>query len=415
MAMINADVLIVGSGAGGSVASLELVRQNLKVVLAEAGGGIDLEKAGLGYRPVISSIEVLRIEGLGGTTLVSMGNMLVTEEVLERFKGLGVDLTAEIREVCRLTSVSKIPEDKLPPFAKRFVDVAERVGLKAKVMPKSIDFNKCIGCGKCAYGCPTRAKISALDLIKASTQQGLMLLTRFRVDKLQRRQGEVIAEGFVDGNKIKVGCKALVLAAGALETPKLLAQLHDDENVGRNLFVDPFVTVGGPYDGPPSSEGIQMAAYVDFRDFLLSPHYSGFLQLQLAIKGVELKDRGIASIMVKVADEGKGVAWPDGVVEVRMTRRDLRVLERGVEKAKELLLELGVREGEIAMTHVRGAHPGGTAAIGCVVSRDLTITGCDGVFVADASLIPPPLGKPPILLIMSLAMKVARRVCEYLR
>jgi hypothetical protein len=212
-----------------------------------------------------------------------------------------------------------------------------------------------------------------------------------------------------------VECRALVLAAGALETPKLLAQLHDDESVGRNLFVDPFVTIGGPYDGPPSSEGIQMAAYIDFGDFMLSPHYTGLLQFQLAAKGVDLGGRRIASMMVKVADEGKGVVWPDGVVETRMTRRDLRVLERGVEKAKELLIELGVKEDEIAMTHVRGAHPGGTAAIGSVVSRDLTIAGCDGVFVADASLIPPPLGKPPILLIMSLAMKVARRACEYLR
>ena len=413
--MINADVLVVGSGAGGSVASLELVRRNFKVVLAEAGEDLDLERAGCSYRPVISSIEILRSEGLGGTTLVSMGNMLVTRDLVERFKGLGVDLTAEVQEVCRLASVSRIPEDKLPPFAKKFIHVAERVGLKAEVMPKSIDFSKCIGCGRCAYGCPTRAKASALDLVKAAVQQGLRLLTRFRVDKLQRRQGEVVAEGFANGARLKVECKALVLAAGALETPKLLAQLHDDEDVGRNLFVDPFVTVGGPYDGPSSSEGIPMAAYIDFGDFLLSPHYSGFLQLQLAIKGVDLKNRGIASIMVKVADEGKGVVWPDEVVEARMTRRDLRALERGVEKAKELLLELGVREGEIAMTHVRGAHPGGTAAIGCVVSRDLTINGCDGVFVADASLIPPPLGKPPILLIASLAMKVAKRVSEYLR
>jgi len=413
--MISADVLVVGSGAGGSVASLELVKQNFKVVLAEAGEDIDLERAGSSYRPAISSIEILRVEGLGGTTLVSMGNMLVTRDLIERFRGLGVDLTAEVQELCRLASASKIPEDKLPPFAKKFIHVAERIGLKAEVMPKSIDFSKCTGCGRCAYGCPTRAKASALDLVKAAVRQGLRLLTRFRVDKLQRRQGKVVAEGFANGTRLKVECKALVLAAGALETPKLLAQLHDDEGVGRNLFVDPFVTVGGPYDGPSSSEGIPMAAYIDFGDFLLSPHYSGFLQLQLAIKGVDLKSRSIASIMVKVADEGKGVVWPDGVVETRMTRRDLKVLERGVEKAKELLLELGAKEDEIAMTHVRGAHPGGTAAIGHVVSRDLTISGCDGVFVADASLIPPPLGKPPILLIMSLAMRVAKRVSEYLR
>jgi len=413
--MISTDVLVVGSGAGGSIASLELVKHNLKVVLAEAGEEVDLERARSGYRPVISSIEVLRGEGLGGTTLVSMGNMLITKELTERFKGLGVDLTAEVREVCKLTSVSKIPADKLPAFAKKFVEVAEKVGLRAEIMPKSIDFDKCIGCNRCAYGCPRGAKISALDLIKAGVRQGLTLLTQFRVDKLYRRREKVMAEGLMNGNRLKIECKALVLAAGALETPKLLAQLDDDEDVGRNLFVDPFVTVGGPYDGPPSSDGIQMAAYVDFGDFLLSPHYTGLLQFQLAAKGIDLKGKGIASIMVKVADEGRGVVWPDGVVETRMTRRDLKVLERGVEKAKELLLELGVKEDEIAMTHVRGAHPGGTAAIGHVVSRDLTISGCDGVFVADASLIPPPLGKPPILLIMSLAMRVAKRVSECLR
>jgi len=397
------------------VASLELAKRNFKVVLAEAGEGVDLARARLGYRPVLSSIEVLKCEGLGGTTLVSMGNMLVTGELLERFKGLGVDLAAEVQEVCKLMSVSKTPADKLPAFARKFVEVAERVGLKAEVMPKSVDFDRCMGCGRCAYGCPNEAKVSALDLVKAGVRQGLMLLSRFRVDKLHKRQGRVVAEGAMDGKRLKVECRALVLAAGALETPKLLAQLHEDENVGRNLFVDPFVTVGGPYDGPPSSDGIQMAVYVDFSDFLLSPHYTGLLQFQLTARGVDLKGRGIASIMVKVADEGKGVVWPDGVVETRMTRRDLKVLERGVERAKELLSELGVRENEIAMTHVRGAHPGGTAAIGYVVSRDLTIDGCDGVFVADASLIPPPLGKPPVLLIMSLAMRVARRVCEYLR
>jgi choline dehydrogenase-like flavoprotein len=413
--MISTDVLVVGSGAGGSVASLELTKQNFKVVLAEAGEGVDLARARLGYRPVLSSIEVLKCEGLGGTTLVSMGNMLVTGEMLGKFRSLGVDLTAEVQEVCKLMSVSKTPADRLPAFAKKFVEAAERAGLRAEVMPKSIDFDKCIECGRCAYGCPKGAKVSALDLIKVGVRQGLVLLTRFRVDKLRKSQERVVAEGVVDGNRLKVECRALVLAAGALETPKLLAQLHDDENVGRNLFVDPFVTVGGPYDGPSSSDGIQMATYVDFSDFLLSPHYTGLLQFQLATRGVDLRGRGIASLMVKVADEGKGVVWPDCVVETRMTRRDLRILERGVEKAKELLSELGAREDEIAMTHVRGAHPGGTAAIGYVVSQDLTIDGCDGVFVADASLIPPPLGKPPVLLIMSLAMKVARRVCEYLR
>ncbi|MDH5816055.1 MAG: GMC family oxidoreductase N-terminal domain-containing protein [Candidatus Nezhaarchaeota archaeon] len=413
--MINADVIIIGSGAGGSVASYRLVNQGLKVVLVDAGKYVKPERARESFSPALSSIEVQRCVCVGGTTLVSLGNMLMTNAIIEKFRGFGVDLEDEVKEICKLMRVTKVPQDKLPPFAMRFIDVAEKNGLKVEVMPKSIDFSQCVGCGRCAYGCPKDAKYTALNLIRTSLQRGLILLSGFVVKKLHRLQDEIIVEGVMNGSKIKAKCRALVLAAGALETPRLLSQIHDDERIGKNLFIDPFITLGGPYNGPSAVDGIQMAVYIDYDDFLLSPHYSGLLQFQFAVRGIDHKGKGIASIMIKVADEGKGTVWPDGTIETHMTKRDLRILERGVREAKNLLLELGVKEEEIVATHVRGAHPGGTAAISYVVSRDLTINGCDGVFVADASLIPPPLGKPPILLIMSLAMKVAKRVHEYLQ
>ena len=45
------------------------------------------------------------------------------------------------------------------------------------------------------------------------------------------------------------------------------------------------------------------------------------------------------------------------------------------------------------MTHVRGAargffHPVGTCAIGCVVDGNGAVYGLDGLFVADASIMP---------------------------
>ncbi|MEM4577011.1 MAG: hypothetical protein QW701_06140 [Candidatus Nezhaarchaeales archaeon] len=49
--------------------------------------------------------------------------------------------------------VAEVPRSKLPPFTMKFVEAAEKLGVKARPMPKSVDFNKCIGCGKCAYGC----------------------------------------------------------------------------------------------------------------------------------------------------------------------------------------------------------------------------------------------------------------------
>ncbi|MGP3704997.1 MAG: GMC family oxidoreductase N-terminal domain-containing protein [Candidatus Bathyarchaeota archaeon] len=413
--MMNVDVSVVGSGAGGSTVSYKLTRWGFKVALLESSGDVGLEKAHLGYHPTLSPIEILRCKCVGGSTLVSFGNMLTTKALISRFKRLGIDLTAEVDEVCRLMHVANIPPDKLPLFAVKFIEVSKRIGLEARIMPKSIDFIKCVGCGKCAYGCLKNAKYTALDLVRMSVQHGLVLLNRFTVDRLHKSgQGEIVVEGVMMDERVRIKCKALVLAAGAIETPQLLAQLHNDENIGKNLFIDPFVTVGGPYDGPSASNGIPMAAYADCGNFLLSPHYSGLLSSQLTMKGIDHEGKSIASVMVKVADEGRGVVWPDGVVEPYMSRRDIKILEMGIEKAKNLLFELGVKDEDVVLTHVRGAHPGGTAAIGYVVSSDLTINGCDGVFVADASLIPPPLGKPPILLIMALAVKVSKRICEYL-
>ncbi|MHC1629290.1 MAG: FAD-dependent oxidoreductase [Candidatus Nezhaarchaeales archaeon] len=415
--MISADVVVIGSGAGGSIASLELTRQGFKVILLEEGEKVDLKNSYKSYSSVLSSIEILRAKCLGGSTLVSLGNMMFDDVMLNKLKSHGIDLTEEVRIIRQLMHVTEIPLHMLPPFAMNFINAAEEKGLNPRIMPKSIRYDRCSACGRCAYGCPNNAKYTAVDLIRLGEEQGLNVITGLKVEKIHKypSNDEIIVEGIRHGEKLRANCRALIIAAGALETPRLLAQIHDNEKIGQNLFIDPFITVGGPYDGPSSNKGIQMAAYVDCGNFLLSPHYSGLLPFQLKVKGVECEGKQIASIMVKIADQGEGRVWSNGIVEARMTKKDLETLKRGIKQAREILIELGVKENEIAITSIRGAHPGGTAAIGYVVSRDLTINSCDGVFVADASLIPPPLGKPPIMLIMALALKVSHRVCEYLR
>ncbi|MEE3325673.1 MAG: GMC oxidoreductase, partial [Methanosphaera sp.] len=62
-------------------------------------------------------------------------------------------------------------------------------------------------------------------------------------------------------------------------------------------------------------------------------------------------------------------------------------------------------------TIFRGAHPGGTAAIGDVVDNNLK-TEIDGLYVGDASVIPMSPGKPPILLILALALRLANHLIE---
>jgi choline dehydrogenase-like flavoprotein len=56
-----------------------------------------------------------------------------------------------------------------------------------------------------------------------------------------------------------------------------------------------------------------------------------------------------------------------------------------------------------------GAHPGGTAAIGQVVDKDLQ-TRIESLFVYDASVVSTSPGLPPILTIVALSKRLGKKL-----
>ena len=59
----------------------------------------------------------------------------------------------------------------------------------------------------------------------------------------------------------------------------------------------------------------------------------------------------------------------------------------------------------------RGAHPGGTVRIDDVLDRDLQ-TEIAGLYVCDSSVIPEPMGLPPVLTIIGLAKRLVNERLE---
>ncbi len=88
-----------------------------------------------------------------------------------------------------------------------------------------------------------------------------------------------------------------------------------------------------------------------------------------------------------------------------------QLLEQYLKKLESILEKAGVDPTTMTSTVFRGAHPGGTAAIGEVVDKNLK-TEIDGLYVSDASVIPVSPGKPPILLILALALRLANHLKE---
>ena len=201
----------------------------------------------------------------------------------------------------------------------------------------------------------------------------------------------------------------IILAAGAINSAIILQK--SGINAGEKLFFDPFVTVGGLLKDIGYNQEVQMNALAIGDNYILAPHFSTFAANYLKENGYDIENKDILSIMVKVPDDGLGKVEENGNVIKYNTINDVKRLAEGSAAAGAILAKAGVDPTTITSTVFRGAHPGGTAAIGEVVDKNLQ-TEIEGLYVGDASVIPWAPGKPPILLILALALRLANHLIE---
>ena len=246
------------------------------------------------------------------------------------------------------------------------------------------------------------AKWSGKDFIDEAVNGGATFISEAEVTEI------IVENSMVKGIKYikndieeSIFSDIVILSAGAIGSTLLLRSAGID--AGRQLFFDPFVTVGGYLKDINFNTEVQMAGLVIGNNFVLSPHFSSFTIGNIDDKKVENKD--ILSIMVKTADEAKGYVNANGDVVKINTIKDIRYLAEGVATAGFILEKAGVDPTTIASTLYRGAHPGGTASIGEIVDSNQE-TEIKGLFVSDASVLPISPGKPPILTILALSKRL---------
>ena len=411
------EILIVGSGASGMVVAKELAEggRGTDVVVVEAGPYAKSEAAIKYYDRILSEqrIEIARALCVGGTTLVTAGNGPRSLE--KELKSIGINLELEFSELESEIGIKPVPENCYGEGTKKLVDASAELGYKAVPMPKVIDFDKCMSCrhkpcGECVFGCPTDAKWTAASWVEELTRQGVTIEPNMKVEKVIIENGR--ARGvLVNGKEFR--SNVVILAAGALETPKiLLASDFASNEVGKNLFIDPYITVAGVLKGINfNEEGTMQALIADpaFNGFLLSPHFARRSVEILNHKGYEVTGEDILGLMIKIKDEMSGRVHADGTIEKYMTDRDSVALLEGTIVATEILERAGVEPKSICTTSLRGGHPGGTAAIGKIVDSDLE-TEIEGLFIADASVLPEAPGAPPMLTIMALAKRLGKHL-----
>src|SRR5690606_24206662 len=114
-----------------------------------------------------------------------------------------------------------------------------------------------VECGRCGMGCRIGAKQStAKTWLAAAAAAGARILTGVTVRTVSTSFGRAtgVAGTSADGHRVRVRARAVVVAAGSIQTPALLQRSGlTNPNIGRHLRLHPATAVWGrmrePVDG----------------------------------------------------------------------------------------------------------------------------------------------------------------------
>lgn len=421
---INADIVVIGSGAGGASVAKELAKQGRDVLVLEKGKlvhKVGKQREALKYYDrfaLRSSIEGFFVYSAimgGGTTNISCGNGMPV--LAEELKDLGIDLSSEFEETEKEIGVKPISEKLIGKGSRLIMDIGNEMGLEMKPMPKYVNASKCVSCGLCVLGCKRGAKWTTMDYIRQMHEFGGKIFYNTDVRRIAIKGKKAVGVVAVrEGKIIRVHANVVILAAGGLVSPVILKNSGIDA-AGKSLFVDFLnVTFGILEDKTVNlSKEITMSVvstkYLKDRGFLISPFMFPPIVMPTIMPTLKLhklfKYNRLLGIMTKTKDDNEGEVLADGRFHKKPTGKDVERLNEGAEIATRMLMKAGIKKQNIFISKPSGSHPGGSDPIGNVVDNNLR-TEIENVFVCDASVLPVSSGAPPIVTIVSLGKRLAR-------
>lgn len=280
---LEADYVVVGSGAGGAAAAVALARGGAEVAIVEAGAWRDPEDypsttygamrdlfddwgsllaRGRALWPIVQARTV------GGSTVINSAICVRTPGDLfaqwEREHGVGGDTMAE--RVWRLQDriEEELSVEEVPPAARGnsnllAMQAAEAMGFESHWIKRYV--KGCIGAGQCLQGCRNLRKQSTnVNYVPEVLARGGHVVSSAPVDRV-RFEGKraVGVEGhFAHPETRKRGArffvrarKAVVVAASTTHTPALLERSGvKSKALGRYFRAHPGSGIFGVYEQP---------------------------------------------------------------------------------------------------------------------------------------------------------------------
>jgi choline dehydrogenase-like flavoprotein len=390
-----ADVVVIGSGAGGAVVAAHLAEAGQSVVVVEEGPHVPQERYGK-MRPSETMRHMWRdggvtgAIGIGQTPLINVmmgecigGSSVLTGAVCFRTPGavlrewsrdLGIRALSEeamapyFEDVERAVHVEEVPVAMRSRSTAAFARGAEKLGHPLKPMRRNT--RNCRGCGRCNFGCPEDAKMSVdRTYLRRALAAGARVFSDLDVERVTTKGAR--AAGVVGrirngrdrsaGNRFEIHARRVVLAAGAYCTPLLLERTgvgRQSGQLGRNLTLHPSFRMMARFDERIEGwKGALQSAYSDAYDHERINMNSLFVPpgvLSGTMPGIGDDQAARAQLIPHLAvfggmvhdDAGGRVQHVLGqrLMTYRMSRRDSAAVSRVLTLTAETFFAAGARE-----------------------------------------------------------------------
>jgi choline dehydrogenase-like flavoprotein len=488
--VLDADVVVVGSGGGGAVMAYELAAAGRSVVVLEAGPYVPSDEFteryaemmarlyadGGGQTNATGDLAILQGACVGGSTVVNGAvcfrtpdpvlaewrsrfglTDLTPERLLPYFEKVERRLSVHVNEPFEINSNSRILEDG-----------CKKLGISSK--PLSRNIRDCALTGFCLAGCASDRKQSMLVTyvpwamekgarVFADTQAETILVkngraTGIRATMRKQGSGEHVAD-------VTVNAKAVVLAAGAIQTPIMLIKNNlgnSSGQVGKNFACHPSLGILATFpEELYAYKGATLGTYCDEYEapekggFILEGGTAGADFIAILAPGFGLQNlefmrnfNRMAGMVSLIHDENSGeVTWTPELgkkIHYSLTEKDIPVIRQCMTAAARIFFAAGAeqvvlptyvpavieREEDIekmvaAMEigqhtlRMTSYHPQGTCRMGAdpatsVVSPTGELHDMKGLFVADASLFPTSIMVNPQISVFALSTYISEHV-----
>jgi len=396
------DACIVGAGPAGALVAHRLARAGHEVVVLDAGKRFDFEdrpermdralRAGdirvwdedperdafTSSGGVVYPLNARRAKGIGGSTLHWNGRadrLAPKDFEMETRYGLAADWPIGYEDLGEYYAAAErelgvagaddnpfgspreepYPMEAFPPSYSDslFAEACEELGIETHTISharnsESYDGRSpCIGYGTCSPVCPSGAKYSADVHVRKAESAGARVIDRAVVRRLEHDDGGDRVTAAVyrtpDGETHRQTARQFVLAAGAVENPRLLllsrSESHPDGLanssgvVGRYFMEKPIASVVGQVGEPTGQHRIGFKTLESYQfyepetptpgSFRLSfSNLAGPSVVDLALRQREpLRDLQNAlttrsgSAAAELADETRPIEWGDDLLE----------------------------------------------------------------------------------------------------